>query len=525
MGKASGDRSAHQTTTTKNLKTSTVREVANITTANVTMTPIAVTFPSHAIARTLILVACSSFYFAWRFMLERGSLLGIQESLFAETTAATNDSYSSRNQFFVDENNVITKLFGEQNKNDQQIDDDAVLPSCKSIMQNPRSTPIGSDFLTSPETLSGWTLRDDGSREYNLKQNCSLHRYTAQEARECLIDKHIMFIGDSLTRFQVTSLVHLLERGAYPHRFDRSNRGVCWPYGAPPNGTESTDIYEQCSPKDRPNVCVADDFRNAPFGDTWSSFHHQIGGATDGGVFRGRMECDCIRGGLNCHNDRLGCDVENFFYASEPLIKEKPTIISFFFESGWVSHPRPIKGFNFTGCALTGSCRYNETVANEKRVNSYNGTYNFYQPLGDALERNGSLWQVIPPVDVSIYNRGLWGALTTEQATRYMPLFRDLTSQKQNGQCFFKSTTGSARTSAMSFQHEQTTLRHITRNAGCSFLDMAHITKDFGSMSERLLDGETNWERPTIYQDGIHFRPWVYEEFNNVLLNVLCNSH
>jgi hypothetical protein len=150
------------------------------------------------------MVGCASFYLAWRCMLEQGSLLMI----VGTTTAPTIDLHSSWSQFFVNENNVITKRFGKQNN--QQIDD-AVFLSCKS-MQNPRSAPIGSDFLTSPETLSGWMLRDDRSREYNLKQNCSLHHYTAQEARECLINKHIMFIGDSLTRFQVTSLVHLLER-------------------------------------------------------------------------------------------------------------------------------------------------------------------------------------------------------------------------------------------------------------------------------------------------------------------------
>jgi hypothetical protein len=424
----------------------------------------------------------------------------------------------------------------DDDKGTSNPENGAILPSCKSVMRRKGQSLHdegygGGDFLTSPQTASGWTPRNDGSQEYNLEQHCSLHRYTAQEARQCLSDKHIMFIGDSLTRFQVTSLVYLLERGQYPHRFDRTHYGRCRPFASPPpeETQQAVDEYEQCSPQDRPNVCVADDFVSSPLRDSWSSFHHQLGGATDGGVYRGRMECDCIRGELDCHEDRRGCDVENFYYASEP-VQDKRTTISFFFESGWGDQPRPIKGFNFTGCALTGTCRYNETLAKERKKQAYRGTYNFYQPLGDALERNGALWQVIPPVDVSIYNRGLWGALTTEQATRYMPLFRELTSQRHDGgrtpgQCFFKSTTGSDRTSAASLKHEQTTLRNITLQAGCSFLDMAQITKDFGRMPEKSADdGETNWERNTVYQDGIHFRPWVYEEFNNILLNALCNS-
>jgi hypothetical protein len=477
----------------------------------------AVSKPNLPVAsvKRLIVIGALSAVLAFRLSSEHRRLLWTFETFAFGGPAVTRSYNATEHDYY---------QYDSEDHNNNDPADGATLPSCKSVMRKGTESD-GGDFLTSPQTASGWTLRNDGSREYNLEQHCSLHRYTAHEARQCLLDKHIMFIGDSLTRFQVTSLVYLLERGRYPHRFDRSRHGACHPFAAPPpNETHSSaDEYEQCSPRDKPNVCVADDFTNSPMQDSWSSFHHQVGGAADGGVYHGRMECDCSRGGLDCHKDRLGCDVENFFYASEPVKDNKRTAISFFFESGWGDHPRPIKGFNFTGCALTGTCRSNETAANERKDKAYNGTYNFYQPLGDALEKNGSLWQVIPPVDVSIYNRGLWGTLTTEQANRYMPLFRALTSQRQNGRCFFKSTTGSDRTSGRSFQHEQTTLRNITLQAGCSFLDLAQITKDFGRLPEKGADGEIHWERATIFQDSVHFRPWVYEEFNNILLNALCN--
>jgi hypothetical protein len=78
-------------------------------------------------------------------------------------------------------------------------------------------------------------------------------------------------------------------------------------------------------------------------------------------------------------------------------------------------------------------------------------------------------------------------------------------------------------TTVQSYEHDQTTLRNLTLEADCLFLDMAHITKDFGTMPECHND-KTNLKQQTIYQDRLHFCPWIYKEFNNILLNVLGNS-
>jgi hypothetical protein len=51
--------------------------------------------------------------------------------------------------------------------------------------------------------------------------------------------------------------------------------------------------------------------------------------------------------------------------------------------------------------------------------------------------------------------------------------------------------------------------------AGCSFLDIAHVTEIFASLQ--------TVERTFVFWDALHYLPWVYEELNNVLLNVLCN--
>jgi hypothetical protein len=90
------------------------------------------------------------------------------------------------------------------------------LPTCESLMKSPNSPVSDGAFLTRETTPNIWTLRADGSRELTLPLTCRLKRYTSSEARQCLSNKHLAFIGDSLTRYQYLSLAYFLERGQYP---------------------------------------------------------------------------------------------------------------------------------------------------------------------------------------------------------------------------------------------------------------------------------------------------------------------
>jgi hypothetical protein len=97
-----------------------------------------------------------------------------------------------------------------------------------------------------------------------------------------------------------------------------------------------------------------------------------------------------------------------------------------------------------------------------------------------------------------------------------MPLLFDFAGG-ESGRCFFKSTTASSRGSLTSA--ERGYVRNETLKAGCSYLDIAHVTEDFALLHH---EGK-ELERKLVFWDAVHFRPWVYEELNNVLLNVLCN--
>jgi hypothetical protein len=172
--------------------------------------------------------------------------------------------------------------------------------------------------------------------------------------------------------------------------------------------------------------------------------------------------------------------------------------------------------------------------------------FDWSQPFPEAINTSGVLRggagiglpsQSSQP-DVVIYNRGHWGALTKERAKTIMPIMYDYVNQDQNmmaavknnkkendaGRCFYKSTTrGSAsRERSGLFEKELLEVRPEAHQAGCEYLDYAHLTKLFGG-----LGSPKDWqlrERGSVYWDAVHYMPWVYEELNQVLLNVLCNS-
>ena len=182
------------------------------------------------------------------------------------------------------------------------------IPSCRSLMQIPNSPLANGDFLTQSQVV--WRPRHDGSRELDLVV-CHLHRYTSAEANRCLAGQHLNLIGDSLTRYQFLSLAQFIHTGSYPAHFPRANSRN--PYGYSSSGAASTTTdssssscryvdqhgVPQCSPPDQPNLCSEGDFgmgtQAAGWSDSWHWLHGSVGGATDGGIFDGHMECSCAR--------------------------------------------------------------------------------------------------------------------------------------------------------------------------------------------------------------------------------------
>ena len=412
--------------------------------------------------------------------------------------------------------------------------DDQLLPSCRSLFlqASQHNNRTIDNFLTdSPVT---WVRRSDDSRVLH-NNNCRLHKYTASQARQCLAHQHVYFTGDSLTRYQYLSLAHFLHTGAYPPRFGvgrqrRKQQTTC---------SHFDTATQQTTCAVRPNIVMEGDFlRNEWGADAWEWYHAVVGGWTDGSTWDGQMECNCARSTRKqCNGGKAApgdCLVENllyYYYATgnnnnknssesqgaddEESTPNDTTIITLSFtqETGWDYVPRPLQGFHFTHCGRTGSCRrtWNDTAEALHRA-YVERSYDWNQSLTDAL-RTGLIQKELPPIDIALYNRGLWNKLPVPAAQELMPLLRNVSRVG----CFYKTTTGSQRTPPR-WKHEREQLRPVVQESGCGWYDVGWLTAEFSQLNQ------SEAEYDNVFWDAVHYQPWVYEELNNVLLNVLCNT-
>lgn len=118
-----------------------------------------------------------------------------------------------------------------------------------------------SDGTKFPEGQVSWVPEETG--EYEVQINtCRVERFTHRKATRCLARKHLLFIGDSVSRYQYLSLVHFLETGLWKHpKHDVSYQGL------------------------------------------WGKWHDFY--ARTSALFRGNERCDCYR------SDRLSNSIQN----------------------------------------------------------------------------------------------------------------------------------------------------------------------------------------------------------------------
>jgi hypothetical protein len=393
--------------------------------------------------------------------------------------------------------------------------------SCRELMTLPRTNFSSGEFLTNPTLPHAWVPRADGSYEFQ-HGSCKIHRYTADEARQCLAGKHISIIGDSVSRFGAISLSSFLDNGRWLPRF-----GIEVPY------CRRYDEHGNaiCSTAENPNPVIERNFyiiptRPADMG-SWEFLFAKMGGWTDGGIFNGRLECNCP-----------GHRVENWMYVTPELQLSSihtddlnpyanRIVISFFFEKGR-NETVPLVGFDFTGCALTGTCRHSPTDSVYLINRFESGGLDWQQDLLDFLSPNGAAKSQLPPVDYAIYNRAIWGDMLPERSKHVLPLLYNY-SGGTNGRCFYRTTVMRRKRNP-----EMQYVRADTLASGCSFFDFAGISEHFMDLqanSDQHLGAE-EWadmkpeheERYSVFSDDHHYQPWLYEEYNNLWLNVVCNK-
>ena len=72
-------------------------------------------------------------------------------------------------------------------------------------------------------TESGYWTKHDNHYRYTL-HDCDLHRFTHKDAKQCLAQRHLVLIGDSIVRLQYLSLIHFIIYGEYPAPYGNDSK-------------------------------------------------------------------------------------------------------------------------------------------------------------------------------------------------------------------------------------------------------------------------------------------------------------
>ena len=222
-----------------------------------------------------------------------------------------------------------------------------------------------------------------------------------------------------------------------------------------------------------------------------------LGGGTDGGLFRGRMEAKSVRAEPS--------SVEGYQYISSE--EDGRTTLTFVSEYGWNGNEQ-FRGWNFTGCAYDGTCRYTPESyqTNMERYNKSGFDWD-YPDITTAFASDTAFRKQHQKTNFILYNRGLWGALPETKAQTMMEAMHIMKGGKYaiTNRCFFRSTTGSDRSREKSINsHEYQKVRNVVLNAGCEYFDIAHVTEEFSEFVYMLKPLFAR-EYRHIFWDGVHY--------------------
>lgn len=302
-------------------------------------------------------------------------------------------------------------------------------------------------------------------------------------SRRMLQGRHILLMGDSVTRYMYLSLAHYLTHGHWPDPIINSGeQNVCW------EGTHSSwpTFYE---------------YTNAKL---------NVGNSTE--------FCDCYRSGISSEYPYNVSENRFFAIADEDI---RLSYVQFF------TPTLQVHG-HFTDPASSND--------ENERIFSAAGDYAYETNLSTFYSEILPNWKHVP--DTVILNSGLWEGLWPNVADPddyYADVLRATESGTESSgrtKYVWRTTTASRFIRSNIADTADSFMLKNGANAGWKILDIDRVTQqlksDFFTLNFFLYEQNKSQENIELmnfpFLDGVHYQPFVYELLNKLLLLFLTSE-
>ncbi|KAL4438729.1 hypothetical protein ABPG77_006333 [Micractinium sp. CCAP 211/92] len=294
-------------------------------------------------------------------------------------------------------------------------------------------------------------------------RGCQLRRFSHAQAQRCLAGKRLVFVGDSVTRYQYLTLLYFLERGDWPA-----------PLGGVPGEPSVANEHE------------------------WPSWNDFLRGTNR--LFNGRELCDCFRAdwvpgsGWKPPEDEKH---ENRFYRRRLGGAGGDIFVS---HLTYTTYPNRMHGHYGFPPYLKGRRPCAPATCNFPADWAHHLAEGLTGPVKD-----------LGPTHL-IVNSGLWASSNALPDWHAIAAAGVAAVAPQGGRAIWRGTTANrGRKVPVQPGHDARAIQH-TQAAGWDLLDAYNITRPLLSMKRRPM-----W-------DGRHFLAGVYREINLYLLNMICQD-
>jgi hypothetical protein len=359
-----------------------------------------------------------------------------------------------------------------------------------TVTEAPERKPLPQCVFSSLNTseVGEWSQLPDRTSVYNLKQ-CDLHDYQGAEARHCLANKHLIFVGDSITRYQYLSLVQMIESGQYV--------------------SEGLEYQEG-----KPSILREHDFGRYYKG-LRKEEQYKLKFLWESKVFGGNENCDCWRGNSTIES-ALDQQIENRYFQLPGL----NLYITYLRRLGPNQSMQGHLEAAGAKASLLTKQRYDQLAYDQSPLDFK--PKNLVEAVEGVLEAMPERKSVST---VLIWNDGVWGWRGRKDTREEMESL--VNSVGVNGKVLWKSTTVNHfsawedRSFRVYDKEARQAVSALQEKYGdrVGVYDTAAITSYFEKFRNK-----TTPEYQEVYWDAVHFHPYVYNNLNKALLNQLCGA-